>query len=105
MVKLETGLGLLHGASLRRWGRCCVSKQVASRLHHRARARGTRVECMGAPLFLARLALLLSLTLCAGVLWLGSFSLIFMRNRFTWPALVTHLRVESCVGFDAGVAF
>ena len=67
-VKLETGLGLLHGASLRRWGPCCVSKWVASRLHNGARARSARVECTGAPLFLTRLALLLSLTLCASVL-------------------------------------
>ena len=105
MVKLGTGLGLLHGASLRRWGPYCVSKCVASRCYHRARAWCTRMECIGAPLFLTRLALLQSLTLCASVLWLGSVSLIFMRNPFTWPVLVTHLRVETRIGFYAGGSF
>jgi hypothetical protein len=105
MVKLGTGLGLLHGVSLRRWGPYCVSKYVASRCYHRARAWCTRMECIGAPLFLTRLALLQSLTLCASVLWLGSVSLIFLRNPFTWPVLVTHVRVETRIGFYAGCSF
>ena len=63
------------------------------------------MECIDAPLFLTRLALLQSLTLCASVLWLGSVSLIFLRNPFTWPVLVTHVRVETRIGFYEVAAF